>query len=330
MRPKREMRHLLKHSDSKRRGAAERPGAGSSPASAPSAGKVKLTRILRRYTGVPFILPSLIILMIIVIIPIVMSLYFSFTKYSVLGDPTWIGADNYTKLLSDDAFIRSLWNTLIYTLISVPLQTVIALLIADAIAKRFRNRFGGFVRSALFIPVMSSMVVVAVVWRTVLGTSDGAVNVLLDSWGLDKVNFLGEPELAMLVVGLVTVWKNIGYFLVIYYAGIMEVPSDLYEASALDGAGRWRQLWSITIPSLRSVTLLVIILGTIWSFQVFDLVYVMTGGGPGGATTTIVMMIFQAGFKNFQMGYASAMAILLFILVVAIAIVQRKVVKNND
>lgn len=281
------------------------------------------------FGGVPFIIPSFAILLLVVIIPIAMSMYYSFTKYSVLGSPTWIGADNYTSLWSDDAFMRSLLNTVVYTLISVPLQTIIALVLADVIAKRFRNRFGSIVRSALFIPVMSSLVVVAVVWRAILGTNDGAVNNVLDFFGLDKVNFLGEPTLAMLVVGLVTVWKNIGYFLVIYYAGVMEVPAELYEASSIDGASRWQQLWHVTIPALRPVTLLVIILGTIWSFQVFDLVYVMTGGGPGGATTTIVMMIYQAGFKNFQMGYASAMAIILFVLILLIAIVQRKVVKSN-
>jgi len=301
------------------------PGPGSTSAERPPVRR----NPLRLFGGVPFIVPSFAILLVVVIVPIAMSAYFSFTQYSVLGSPTWTGTDNYQKLLADDAFIRSLGNTLIYTVISVPLQTIFALLLADVIAKRFRNRFGSIVRSALFIPVMSSMVVVAVVWRAILGTNDGAVNVALDVLGLDKVNFLGEPALAMLVVGLVTVWKNIGYFLVIYYAGIMDVPADLYEASSLDGASRLKQLWHITIPTLRPVTLLVIILGTIWSFQVFDLVYVMTGGGPGGATTTIVMMIFQAGFKNFQMGYASAMAVILFLLILAIAIVQRKVVKSN-
>lgn len=281
------------------------------------------------FGGVPFIIPSFAILMLVVIIPIAMSLCFSFTKYTVLGSPSWIGTENYQKLWTDDAFMRSLLNTVIFTVIAVPLQTLLALLLADMIAKRFRNRFGSIVRSALFIPVMSSMVVVAVVWRTILGTNDGAVNGVLAAFGIDPVNFLGEPALAMLVVALVTVWKNIGYFLVIYYAGIMEVPGELYEASSLDGANRWQQLWHVTIPSLRPVTLLVVILGTIWSFQVFDLVYVLTGGGPGGATTTIVMMIFQAGFKNFQMGYASAMAIILFLLILAIAIIQRKVTKSN-
>lgn len=289
-----------------------------------------MSSIRSRYVGVPFVLPSFAILLVVMIIPIAMSMYFSMTRYSVLGSPTWTGAENYAKLLDDDLFVASLRNTVVYTLISVPLQTIIALLLADLLAKRFRNRFGAFARSALFIPVMSSMVVVAVVWRTILGTNDGAVNLFLQAIGLERVNFLGDPTLALWVVGLVTVWKNIGYFLVIYYAGIMEVPGELYEASALDGAGRTAQLWHVTVPALRPVTLLVVILGTIWSFQVFDLVYVMTGGGPGGATTTIVMMIFQAGFQNFQMGYASAMAMILFALILVIAIVQRRVLKSNE
>ncbi|WP_033197223.1 carbohydrate ABC transporter permease [Agromyces italicus] len=263
------------------------------------------------------------------IVPIVMSGYFSLTRYTVLSPPQWVGMDNFIKLINDDAFISSIWITLAYTLISVPLQTVVALVLADLLAKRFRNRFGSFVRASLFIPVMSSLVVVAVVWRALLGTDNGFVNSVLQAIGVDPVNFLGEPTLALVTVSLVTVWKNIGYFLVIYYAGIMEVPSELYEASAIDGANRRQQLWRITVPSLRPVTFLVVILGTIWSFQVFDLVYVMTGGGPGGATRTIVMMIYEAGFRNFQMGYASAMAIVLFGVILVIAVLQRKVMKTS-
>lgn len=284
---------------------------------------------LARFGGLPFVIPSLVILTVVMLVPIVMSAYFSFTRYTVLSDPQWIGMDNFIKLTQDDAFLSSIWITVVYTIISVPLQTIVALVLADVLAKRFRNRFGSFVRASLFIPVMSSLVVVAVVWRALMGTDNGFVNAILRGIGLDPVNFLGEPTLALITVSLVTVWKNIGYFLVIYYAGIMDVPAELYEASAIDGAGRWQQLRSITIPSLRPVTFLVVILGTIWSFQVFDLVYVMTGGGPGGATRTIVMMIYEAGFRNFQMGYASAMAIVLFAVILIIAILQRKVMKTR-
>ncbi len=284
----------------------------------------------RSFTGLGYIVPSFAILLIVMVVPIAMSIYYSFTDYSVLGSPDWVGVRNYVDLMADGSFLNAMRNTIVYTIIAVPLQTIIALFVADMLAKRFRNRFGRFVRSALFIPVISSLVVVAVVWRALLGVDGGLVNQVLAVFGVDPVNFLGRPTLALVTVGLVTVWKNVGYFLVIYYAGIMEIPGELYEASAIDGANRWQQLWFITIPGLRAVTLLVVILGTIWSFQVFDLVYVMTGGGPGGATTTIVMKIFQAGFQNFRMGYASAMAIVLFVIVLVIAVVQRKVMSRHD
>ncbi|RCS60630.1 sugar ABC transporter permease [Brachybacterium sp. JB7] len=263
------------------------------------------------------------------IIPILTSLYYSFTSYSVLGSPTWIGLDNYQLLSQDPSFVDALIVTLIYTLGAVPLQTFLSLVIAEAVVRRFRNAFGRVVRSVLFVPVVSSLVVAAVVWRAILGTDQGLVNSFLGMLGLPGLNVLGNPNLALAAIILVTVWKNIGYFLVIYYAGILAVPAELYEASSVDGASRIQQLFKITIPSLRPITLLVVILGTIWSFQVFDLVYVMTGGGPGGATATIVVRLYQAGFENFQMGYASAMAMILFVIVVAIAIVQRKVLSDD-
>jgi len=288
----------------------------------------RTTRSVRQHwSGLPYVLPSLVVLLIVVIVPIALSMFYSFTDYSLLGAPRPNGGSNYARLASDAGFWAALWHTAIYTVISVPLQAVLSLLVADSLARRFRGRFGQFVRSTLFIPVISSLVLIGTVWRFVLG-SDGLVNATLSSLGLDRVSFLGDPTLALVTVALITVWKNIGYFLVIYYAGIMNIPGDLYEASALDGASRWQQFRLVTVPMLRPVTLLVVILSTIWSFQVFDLVYVMTGGGPGGATVTIVMAIYQAGFKNFQMGYASAMAVVLFVIVLAISIVQRKVLSR--
>lgn len=277
----------------------------------------------QRFSGAWYVIPSLSILLLVIVVPILMTAFYSFTNYSILGSPRWTGLENYERLLSDSSFGAALIQTVIYTVISVPLQTVAALLIANVLARRFRNRRGAFARSALFIPVISSMVLVGTVWRYVLSTDDGITNALLGLIGIGPVNWLGEPQTALLSVALVTVWKNIGYFLVIYYAGIMDVPAELYEASALDGAGVWGQFWHITVPSLRPVTFLVVILGTIWSFQVFDLVYTMTGGGPGGSTVTVVVAIYEAGFQNFKMGYASAMAMVLFAIVLVVSITQR-------
>jgi multiple sugar transport system permease protein len=281
-------------------------------------------RIRRRpAVGLGFVAPSAIVIAIVVVLPILMSIYYSFTDFSLLGGSTWSGLDNYIKLLSDEGFQRALWQTAVYTLISVPLQSILALIIADILVRRFRNRFGGVVRSVLFIPVMASLVLTGTVWRYLLAYDGGAVNQILGVFGIPATDWLGQSSTALGAIALVTVWKNVGYFLIIYYAGILEIPEELYEASALDGAGRFRQLVSITIPALRPVTLLVVILGTIWSFQVFDLIYTMTGGGPGGSTSTLVYEIYQTGFRGFDMGYASAMAVVLFVIILAASVVQR-------
>ncbi|MDR5700480.1 carbohydrate ABC transporter permease [Agromyces aerolatus] len=290
------------------------------PAARPT-GQVGVSGI-RRFSGALYLLPSLSLLVAFVLVPIVMSFWLSFTTYSVLEDGEWVGAANYLRLLEDPAFHAALWHTVVYTAIAVPLQTLLSLALAAILAARFRNRFGGLVRSVLFVPVLSSLVVIGVVWRILLGTDEGAINRFIGFFGLPPVNWLGSPELALVVIALVAVWQNVGYFLVIYYAGILAIPSDLYEAASIDGARGRQQFLYITIPSLKPVTLLVVILGTIWSFQVFDLIYVMTGGGPGGATTTIVMGIYRAGFQNFQMGYASAMAMVLFAIVLVISFIQ--------
>jgi len=283
-------------------------------------------RLLRAYSGVPYLIPSLLIMLVVVFAPIAMTLYFSLTDYSILQSGKFIGLENYRALVHDKAFLTSVRQTVVYTLVVVPLQTVIALVIAEVIAKRFRNRFGGFARSVLFIPVLSSLVVVGIVWRFLLDPQAGAVDSLFQLLGLDQPNWLGHPVLALLTVALVTVWKNVGYFLVIYYAGIMGIPRDLYEAAAMDGASPAKQFLYVTIPSLRPVTFLVVVLGTIWSFQVFDLVYTMTGGGPGGSTMTIVLSIYQAGFQNYQMGYASALSVVLLAIILVISLVQRRLI----
>ncbi|WP_420114738.1 carbohydrate ABC transporter permease [Pseudactinotalea sp.] len=283
----------------------------------------------RSLNGIWYVLPSLVVLAVAVVAPILMSAYYSLTDYSLLREPGWVGLQNYATLMTDGGFQRALWQTAVYTLISVPTQTVLALVVAAVVARRTRNRFGAFVRSALFIPVIASMVIVGSVWRYLLGTDDGVVNALLGVIGIDPVNWLGRPTTALLVVALVTVWKNLGYFLVIYYAGMLDIPEDLYEASSLDGAGPVRQFAAITVPSIRPVTLLVVILGTIWSFQVFDLVYTMTGGGPGRATVTLVLAIYGAGFQSMQMGYASAMAMVLFAIVLVVSLVQRYLLRGK-
>lgn len=286
-------------------------------------------RIWKENSGILYVLPSLVLLTVFYLIPLVMTGYYSFTDYSVLKAPSWIGIKNYKDMLADPFFRPAIRNTIVYTFLTVPVQTLISLWIASVIAGSFQNRFGRFLKSSLFVPVISSMVLVGTVWKFMLASRDGIVNYVLGMIGIERINWLGEYNLALISVCIVAIWKNVGYFLVIYYAGIMDIPTSLFEAAEVDGATKWQKLRYITIPYLKPITYLVVTLGTIWSFQVFDLVYTMTGGGPGTATVTMVMSIYQSGFKQYKMGYASAVSFVLFIIVVIVSIVQKKVLSDK-
>lgn len=287
--------------------------------------KINIKKTLQKNIGILYVLPSFILLLIFSIVPLIMTGYFSFTQYSVLQPAKWIGIGNYKSMLKDPFFIPAIRNTVIYTILTVPVQTAAALLIANMLAARFQNKLGSFFKSALFVPVISSMILVGTVWKFMLATEGGIVNNILGVVGIEKINWLGKYNLALVSVSIVAVWKNVGYFLVIYYAGILDIPKSFFEAARVDGASKWQQLRYITIPALKPITYLVITLGTIWSFQVFDLVYTMTGGGPGTATITMVMSIYQSGFKQYKMGYASAMSFVLFLIVIVISICQKKI-----
>ena len=280
-------------------------------------------RFLKRNSGLLYILPSFILILLFSIIPLFMTLYFSFTKYNVINAPEWIGFKNYTALFQDSFFKASVKNTIVYTLLVVPLQTLLSLFLADIIAKQFRNRFGTFIRMVLFIPVISSMILVGMVWKFLLSTDNGIVNMILTFLRLPRINWLGTQNTAMISICMTSIWKNVGDFLVIYYAGIMEIPLSYYESAKVDGASRWQEFFYITLPSIKPITYLVVTLGTIWSFQVFDLVYSMTGGGPGRSTLTLVLIIYQYAFKQYKMGYACAVSFVLFLLVLLVSAMQK-------
>ena len=278
-----------------------------------------------------FILPSFVLLVIFHLIPIWMTFRYSLSSYNVIQAPIYIGAENYRKLWKDPFVISSLWNTGIYTLIVVPMQTILSMLIAYLLSRKFNNKLGNFVRSAMFIPVITSMILTSAVWRLLLsGNAEGVVNSVIGLFGIAPVNWLGKSWPALIAVCIIAVWKNTGYFLVIFYAGMMDIPVSLYEAATVDGAGGISQFFYITLPSLKPVVYLVVTLGTIWSFQVFDLVYTLTGGGPGRATTTLVLSIYNSAFKDYKMGYASAISVILLFIVLAVSLLQKAAFRGDQ
>ena len=288
-----------------------------------------LNRRKEAVQGILYVLPSFFLIVTFSLIPIVMSFFFSFTKYNIVQAPEWAGISNYLRLLKDPYIKASLINTFIFTLGTVPVQTILSLIIAAVLAEKFRHKFGGFVKSSLFVPVIASAILVGTLWSFLLNQR-GIVNEFLGLFGLEAVNWLGRKSTAMFSICLVSVWKNVGYFLVIYYAGIMDIPKSQYEAAEVDGANCIQKFFRITLPSLKPVTYLVVILGTIWSFQVFDLVYNMTGGGPGTATQTLVLTIYNAAFKEYNMGYASAVAMLMFVFVLLVNAIQKIFLKEKE
>ncbi len=280
--------------------------------------------------GILYVLPSFILIIGFCVIPIFMSGYFSFTSYNIMTPPKFVGLENYMKVFQDSYVADAAKNTLLYVAMTVPIQTVLALVFAAFLAYKMQTKTGGLLRSLMFIPVIASAVTAGTIWRIILNTDGGLLNSILNFLHIDSVNWLGSTKTALISICIVAIWKNVGYFLVIYYAGIMGISRDLYEAAKVDGATSIQQFFKITMPMLKPITYLVVTLGIIWSFQVFDLSYLMTGGGPGRSTVTLVMGIYNAAFKQYKMGYACAMAMLLLAIILVINLIENLFFKEKE
>ena len=280
--------------------------------------------------GIIYVLPSFILILCFCVIPIFMSGYFSFTNYNVMTPPEFCGLDNFKKLFSDSYVSSATKNTLVYVIVTVPIQTILSLAFAAFLANKMsKMKSGGFLRSVMFIPVIASAVTAGTIWRIIYNADGGLLNKLLGIFHIAPVNWLGDTKTALISICIVAIWKNVGYFLVIYYAGIMGISRDLYESAKVDGATAMQQFTKITIPMLKPITYLVVTLGIIWSFQVFDLSYLMTGGGPGKSTVTLVMGIYNSAFKQYRMGYACAQAMFLLVIIVVINVIEDKFFKEK-
>lgn len=272
--------------------------------------------------GIAFIAPNLLGFLVFFLGPMLYGLYISFTDWDLLNDPKWVGLTNYNTLIHDDLMWKSLKNTLIYCLVTIPGGMVVALSLAMAVKQA--ARLAVLYRSLMFLPVVTSTIAVALVWKSVLNTDFGLLNWLLEFVGISPIGWLSDTRWAMVSVGLVAIWKNMGYNVVIFLAGLHAVPQHLYEAAAIDGAGAWRRFRNVTLPMISPTLFFVLIVSVIGSFQVFDQVYVLTDGGPGNSTVVYNYYLYQNAFEFFRMGYASAMAYALFALIFLITVFQVK------
>lgn len=274
-----------------------------------------------------FILPALIGLITFYVVPTVRGLYLSFTEYSILGDPEWVGTENYQDLVKDPLFWNSLLVTSEYVVINIVLQTTIALGLALLMQKVARSTF---MRGILLMPYLVANVIAALLWFWILDYNLGIVNQIIDWLGGSKIAFFGSQEWAIPTQALINTWRHMGYTALLVFAGLQAIPKTVYEAAAIDGATSWKQFWRITMPLLRPVLALVLVLTVTGSFQVFDTVAVTTQGGPVNASRVIQYYIFQNAFSEQEFGYGSAIAVVLFLILAVVAFVQMRALRGNE
>ncbi|SEE59375.1 carbohydrate ABC transporter permease [Jiangella alba] len=310
-------------------GAARRGGSAQQDRAAPPERAPRPRRPVRWQPAWLFMAPSLLIIAVFIAYPIVESFRYSLHDWKVGADSQeWLGFGNYTELFGDERFWNALRVTSIFAVVSVVLQLLLGYAAAAALQRD--GWFNRVVRSAFFFPTVVALAVIGLVWRFLLDPQIGLVSGLIERFGGDPVGWLQDPALALPTVIFVSVWKNAGFTMIILLAGLKGVPGQLYEAARLDGATGWQLTRHVTLPSIRPTLLFATMILTINSLQVFDLVYVMTNGGPLFATDTLVTMMFREGFENFRLGYASAIAWVLFVLILLLSALQLKLFRYRD
>jgi multiple sugar transport system permease protein len=274
-----------------------------------------------------FILPSLIGFILFYAYPMVRGVTLSFTNWDLLGTPRYVGFGNYQKLFGDGQFWRAFAVTLYYVLLNIPLQTALAVCLAVLMDRLTQSIF---VRGVLLLPWLIPNVVVALLWLWMLDPQLGIVNQFLGLFGIPRQTFFGSVGGAMPSVAGVNIWRHVGYTALLIFAGLQTIPKDVYEAGAIDGASEARMFWSMTVPLLRPVLVFVLVTTVIGSFQIFDTIAITTKGGPVNATRVIFWYIYEFAFNRFQMGYAMAAAVVLFIVLLVMTVLQMRFLRAGE
>lgn len=282
----------------------------------------------RSWIGYAFVGPFLLLYGLILIWPLLMGLALSFQRADLFGARQWIGLGNFATALVDPVFHQAIGNTLLLAVLIVPSLTVLALGLALALNRATRR--AAVLRAIFFASSVLSVTIVTLIWRFILTPDAGLLAVIAERLGRSPLPFLSDPDLVLPAIALATIWWSLGFPVMLILAGLQQVPDDLYEAAALDGAGRWTTLWHITLPSIRRTLLLVVMLQTAAQLQLFGQAQLLTSGGPGGASRTMVLNIFEVAFARWELGYASALAQLLFALILLITALQYRLVTRRE
>lgn len=280
-----------------------------------------------------FLAPALALIFVFFFLPVVASLLLSFTDFDIyavgdLGNARWVGLRNYVQLLDTPLFWQALRNTFYFALVGGPLSISVSLGAALLLNQR-AVRFKGFFRTVYFAPFVTTLVAVAIVWRYIFHTRYGLLNYALGVFGAGPIDWLGDPRWAMPAIILMTVWKSFGYNMLIFIAGLQAIPEELYEAARIDGASAWQRFRHVTLPGLAPTLVFVTVITMIGFFQLFVEPYVMTQGGPLRATTSVVLLMYEEGFRWWRMGYSAAVAFVLFLVILAATLVQLRLQRQE-
>lgn len=286
-----------------------------SPARRP---RVRL-RLRNTLVGLSFILPNFIGFCVLTLVPVITLFHMSFTDRNIFGQADWIGTANFRRLINDASFHKSVLNTLYYAVLHVPMTIVVSLGLALLLNQKLRGV--AFFRTAAFFPYITSIVAIAMVWNIMFAPDSGPINQGLRLVGIaNPPGWLTSTTWAMPAVAIVSTWRDMGYYMILFLAGLQTVPRELYEAARVDGANAWHRFLSVTLPGLRPTMFFITVILTINSLKIFDLILVMTEGGPGQATTVMSQFIYDKGFVESQFGYASAASVALFLLCIVATI----------
>ena len=276
-------------------------------------------KLNRTWTPYFFLFPALLILAVVSFWPVLQAIYLSFTDYDIIGAPNFIGLKNYEQLWRDQLFWKVLFNTLIYMVVVVPALVILPLFLAILVNQKLRGI--QFFRAAYYVPVIVSVVVAGIAWKWIYA-ENGLLNYFTSIFTSIKIPWLTNSSTAIFAIIAVTIWKGLGYYMVIYLAGLQTIPQDLYEAAAIDGSDGWRKHLDITIPMLKPYIVLVTVISAIAAMKVFEEVYVMSRGGPANSTKTVVYYLYEKGFSSLEMGYASAIGVVLFLVVFLLSVIS--------
>lgn len=279
------------------------------------------------WTAYAFLAAPMAVLALSTFGPILFSFILAFFDWHLLkGGPEFVGLRNFLDLGRDEVFDIALKNTMVYAMGVVPAQTALALLLAMAVNRAIPGR--AFFRAAFYVPAITSSVVTSVIFLWIYAKT-GLLNYLLSQIGFAGEDWLGSPRFALFSIMALNIWSTSGYFMIAFLAGLQAIPKSLYEAATMDHAGRMARFWHITLPSLRPTIFLVLTMGLIGAFHVFDQIYIMSNGGPANATTTMSFFIYASAFHHFRFGYASAASIILFLVILALTLVQKRLLEER-